>query len=577
MALMFVAQIFAQEKPNILLIQADDLGYCDLSIHGNPVIKTPNLDKLGRESLRFTHFYVHSVCSPTRASLLTGRYSWRTGVWGVHGGCDFMNLDEVTIAEVLKGAGYTTGMWGKWHTGKTDGYYPWDRGFDEAYFAKLYKYSSNTGLLNGKPHTLNGWTCSGLTDMAIEFIRKNREGPFFAYLPYLTPHGVWHAPPEEIEAYQKQGLSREFATLAGMITYMDKNVGRLMAALDAAGLRENTIVMFMSDNGPTQKGGLKPGDPKLTNQEWRQRNTPLQLHGNKGTTWQNGIRSPLFIRWPGIAEPGTCDKPLSVMDVFPTFAEITKAKRPANGKSIDGRSFAKLIANPKSTWPDREIFVSNPMAPKQKTNRRDKKVNPNITEASVLRSRQDMGMITAKYKYLETKGLYDLVADPRESKDLRKSQPEIAKRMQRSSQDFLEDILEKDDAFTRPVFLVGLRGAATSLIWAYGAAHVEGKILNENHALSNWVSNGDSADFDLLVKTAGTYAVEVNGKGVFGAKLSAAVRGGKPVVVYTKMPKDITSCKGVALSKGEIRLTLSLQASGGKKFSLNKIMLHRLE
>jgi len=122
----------AEERPNILLIQADDLGYCDLSIHGNPVIKTPNLDKLGEASLRFTHFYVHSVCAPTRASLMTGRHFLRTGVSAVHAGKDFMKLDEVTIAEVLKEAGYRTGMWGKWHSGKTDGYYPWDRGFDEA-------------------------------------------------------------------------------------------------------------------------------------------------------------------------------------------------------------------------------------------------------------------------------------------------------------------------------------------------------------------------------------------------------------------------------------------------------------
>jgi len=518
------------------------------------VIKTPHLDKLGEQSLRFTRFYVHSVCAPTRASLMTGRHFWRTGVSAVHAGKDFMNLDEVTIAEVLRGAGYRTGMWGKWHSGKTDGYYPWDRGFDEAYYATLYRHSSNTGLLNGKTHTLPGWTCSGLTDMAIEFIRKNKNRPFFAYVPYLIPHGLWDAPPDEVAAYRKRGLSKNFATLAGMITFMDKNVGRLMAALDEAGLRKNTIVIFMSDNGPTQHCGRGSTLAKLTDAEWRQRNTPLLLRGNKARVWENGIRSPLFVRWPAVAKPGVCNEPLSVMDVFPTLMEIAKAKLPEHGKALDGRSFAGLLADPAAAWPDRNVFVDNP-------------------------DRGGAAVVTARYKYLEGRnektGLFDLTDDPRETRDLCKSQSAVAEKMRKASKAFHGNILKEGGAFRRPVFLIGHNGAASTFFWAYGAAQVEGGLKITNHALANFAGTKDKAFFDLVVETAGSYAVRIREKIPSGALFASTA--GSTAPVYSGMPEDLSSCEGLSLPVGKVRLTLGMNKAAGQTFNLTRIYLDRLE
>lgn len=185
----------ARERPNIVLIMVDDLGYDDLSVHGNPIVETPSLDQLALSSVRFTDFTVAAVCAPTRASVLTGRHHYRTGVSGVHGGRDFMRLEEVLILQVLADHGYATGIWGKWHAGKTAGYLPWDRGFDEGYYAELYVNENSYGYTREGLVKHNKWVSEVITDHAIDFIdRQREEKPFFAYLSFLAPHEPWEAP-----------------------------------------------------------------------------------------------------------------------------------------------------------------------------------------------------------------------------------------------------------------------------------------------------------------------------------------------------------------------------------------------
>ena len=204
------------ERPNFLLLLADDMGWDDLSLHGNTFIETPNLDRFAKESVQFSRYYVNPVCAPTRASLLTGRHFLRTGVSHVHGGKDFLALDEITAADVLKDNGYRTGMWGKWHSGKTEGYFPWQRGFEEAYMAGLYQHRNNQGLLNGEPIEHKGWTTDVLVDYAIDFMQRHQNEPFFAYVPFLSCHAPLDARHERIDDYMQKGISRSLAMVYAM-------------------------------------------------------------------------------------------------------------------------------------------------------------------------------------------------------------------------------------------------------------------------------------------------------------------------------------------------------------------------
>ncbi len=344
----------AGSRPNIILILADDLGYSDLGIHGNRLVETPNLDRFASGSVQFSNFYVTPVCATTRAALLTGRHFLRTGVSHVHGGKDFLHLDEVILADELKQEGYATGIWGKWHSGKTPGYFPWERGFDEAFMAALYNYQDNVGLFNGEKMETRGWVTEVLTDQAIDFIRRNREGPFFAYIPYLTCHAPLHAPEEYVQKYINKGLSENLSTLYGMVDHLDFHLGRLFNALDEMGLSENTVVLFLSDNGPAIINGV------LTDEDRRTRYVN-GLRGHKGNIWENGIRSPLFVRWNGKIHPSTVDHLADVTDLFPTLLELAGGGEALAGLNLDGRSIVPYLEGSGEVLPGKEVFLyANP-------------------------------------------------------------------------------------------------------------------------------------------------------------------------------------------------------------------------
>ena len=308
------------KQPNILIIQTDDLGYDDLSINGNTRSRTPNIDRLAESSVRFSNFMVNSVCSPTRGSLLTGRDFWRTGGEGLHGCKEFLHLDERTFGNVFQNAGYVTGMWGKWHNGKADGYWPWDRGFDEGYQADLYKYFPSSGYYNEFPNKTvheGEWSPKVLADYTIDFISRNK--------------------------YLKEGNSKTFATLLGMLEFVDDETGRVLQHLSDLGLDENTIVLFMSDNGPNKGGSKKhKGADVLTEAEWALRNNHGYL-GSKSRLWQNGIKSPLFVRWKGKYKPADVERLVTVTDIFPTLLDIANVALPNDNPALDGRSIKPYL------------------------------------------------------------------------------------------------------------------------------------------------------------------------------------------------------------------------------------------
>lgn len=289
----------ASRPPNVIIILTDDQAWGDLSSKGNTNLSTPNIDALGAAGATFTNFYVQPVCSPTRAELLTGRYSFRTGVYSTGGGGERMNVDETTLGDVFKQAGYQTAAYGKWHNGMQYPYHPNGRGFDDFYgfcsghwgdyFSPMLEH--NGAIVQGAGYLVDDFTSHGL-----DFMEKNRDQPFLLYLPFNTPHTPFQVPERNWKklkhktidslANRAEDLVQTRAALA-MVENIDENVGRILAKIEALGIEHQTIVLFFSDNGPAHH-------------RWN-----AGLKGKKGSTNEGGVRSPLLMKWPGVIQSGT--------------------------------------------------------------------------------------------------------------------------------------------------------------------------------------------------------------------------------------------------------------------------------
>ncbi len=308
------ASAAGKKLPNVVLIMTDDQGWGDIRSHDNDKINTPVMDSIAADGARFERFFVSPVCAPTRASLLTGRYHLRTGVHGVTRGRENMRSEEVTIAEALKGAGYATGCFGKWHNGRHYPYHPNGQGFDEfvGFCAGHWNnYFDTTLERNGRNYKSRGYISDVLTDEAIGFIEKNRSGPFFCYVPYNAPHSPFQVPDKYFDKYKARGLDDKLACIYGMCENLDDNIGRILKRLDDLKLADDTIVLFLTDNGPNSdrfNGNMK---------------------GRKGSINEGGVRVPLFVRWPGRIKPGTNITQIAAhIDLFATIVELCGAAMP---------------------------------------------------------------------------------------------------------------------------------------------------------------------------------------------------------------------------------------------------------
>lgn len=502
-------------SPNILIIQTDDMGFDDLSFHGRKDLETPNLDKLASQSVIFTDFTVSSVCAPTRASLLTGRHFLKTGVAGVHGGHDFVNLDEKLLPQFFKEAGYVTGIFGKWHSGKTDGYFPWDRGFDEAYMAKLYQYFPATGFYNDEPVTENRWTSDVVTDYAINFLKKNKEKKFLAYVPYMDPHGLWRAPKDRVKKYIDKGLDSGYATLCGMLDFVDENIGRLLKELDSLGLSKNTVVFFLSDNGP-QPSDKKYG--KLTEREWQQRN-PSGYPGWKAVNWANGMKSPLFVRWPNHFQPASVTRLVDVTDILPTLLDIIGMKNIKTGKPFDGRSITPYLYNQVNGLSERKVYSAKWYVQIGKSNAESYlPISPDVRKR-IKFSEQDLSIRDEHFKLMLNPVhtprpnllgnclLFDIKNDPLETVNVNEKFPEKEKSMLADLRAWYSDIVQNEKSFQAPVFQIGWNRKKEAAIPAYGASKITGNLVNHDHFLGNWKTKGDKADYKINVLIPGYYHV----------------------------------------------------------------------
>ncbi|MFC2076541.1 sulfatase-like hydrolase/transferase [candidate division KSB1 bacterium] len=416
-----------QKRPNVVLIMTDDQGYGDVGMRGNDIIQTPNIDRFTREGVDFARFYSCPVCAPTRAGLLTGRYHYRTGVIHTSRGGAKMDGDEVTIAERLRDSGYATGIFGKWHLGDNHPMRPQDQGFGDS-LVHLSGAIGQAGDIpnsyfdpvlwrNGRQVQTEGYCTDIFTEAAISFIETNRNRPFFLYLPTNAPHTPLEVAPEYSDPYKAMGLSDTTAKIYGMVANIDDNVGRLLARLDTLKLRENTIVIFMSDNGPQQ--------PRYN----------AGLRGLKASAYEGGIRVPFFIRWPDrFSGGGRIDRIAANIDIHPTLLDAC-AIGPVDSPTLDGVSLLPMLDGDNSSGLDRKIFIQchRSLEPKRY---------------------QNCAVLTDRYKLLgypdkfndeqfapprePTFELYDIPADPGEAEDLAGNYPEIVTRLRSAYENWFE-------------------------------------------------------------------------------------------------------------------------------------------
>jgi len=463
------------KRPNVLVILTDDQGWGDLSLHGNSNLSTPRIDSLGRAGAQFERFYVCAVCAPTRAEFLTGRYHPRAGVRGVSTGQERLNLDEHTIAQTFRAAGYATGAFGKWHNGSQPPYHPNSRGFDEYYgftsghWAHYFdtEMDHNGELVKGR-----GYITDDLTNHAIEFVSAKRSQPFFCYVPLNTPHSPMQVPDSYYEKFARfqpalkatdpaqEDLAMTRAALA-MVENIDWNVGRLLDRLRELRLEQDTIVVFFCDNGPNSwrwNGGMK---------------------GRKGSVDEGGVRSPLLIRWPGrIAAGRTIPQIAGAIDLLPTLTGL--AGIPAgNSKPLDGRSLAPLLTGAETNWPDRMIFSH--------WNKR-------------------ISVRTQRHR-LDAEGrLFDMVDDPGQSRDIAAEAPAEAQRLRAAVAAWGREVLPllgPDDrpypvGHTRLTYLPARDGVGT------GGVRRSNTAPNSSY-FTNWTQTADRIYWDVDVAKAGTY------------------------------------------------------------------------
>jgi len=412
------------KKPNVILLITDDQGYGDLGFTGNPWIKTPNIDKLASESIIFSNFHSGTTCAPTRAGLMTGRHNNRVGVWHTLMGRSLLRKNEITIADVFKNSGYTTGLFGKWHLGDNYPYRPHDRGFDEAFYhgsggvGQIEDYWDNdyfddTYFRNGVPEKTEGYCTDVWFNNAISFIEKHKDKPFFAYLSTNAPHDPFFAPQEYINMYKdnQDVVNPEFY---GMITNIDDNLGILRRKLEELDIADNTILIFMTDNGTS--AGMQRDAKGFLNRGYN-----AGMRGAKGSEYNGGHRVPFFIYWKDGKITGGRDVESisSFMDIMPTLLDLCEIEFPA--VEFDGQSLKPLIYNQGKDWPERIIIID--------TQRLDHPVKW-----------KNCAVMNDRWHLINGKELYDMDNDPGQTTDVSAQHPEIVEMLRQAYVSWWTDI-----------------------------------------------------------------------------------------------------------------------------------------
>ena len=396
----------ADDRPNVIVVLSDDQGYADFSCHGNPVLKTPNLDKLHAQSIRFIDFHVSPVCTPTRGQLLTGRDAMHNGAWSRESGHEMIHDGNTTMADIFKANGYATGHFGKWHLGDNYPFRPGDKGFDEsvtfggAAVHQTPDYWQNDNMDDFYRHKDGVWRqhkgyCTDVWfDLSIDFMKRcqDKERPFFVYLPTNAPHT-----PTYVEQKFSSQYTGRAAKFFGMIANLDENMGRLDSYLTESGLAPNTILIYMTDNGGAL--GLKTYD--------------AGLRGRKKDYFDGGHRAACFVRWPtgNLGRPRDIDELTQVQDILPTLIDLVHLESDKEtSEKLDGKSLAGLMTGRQSKLLDRKLVVqwSELDYPK----------------------RGHAAVMWKKWRLVHNTHLYNLADDPSQTNDVAAEHPEVVKAMQ---------------------------------------------------------------------------------------------------------------------------------------------------
>ncbi len=492
------------QHPNVIIVITDDQGYGDLGVTGNPHVKTPTIDQFAKESIRFNQFYVSPVCAPTRSSLMTGRYSLRTGVKDTYNGGATMATEEVTIAEMLNHAGYTTGCFGKWHLGDNYPSRPNDQGFDESlihlaggmgqvgdfttYFQKDSSYFNPVLWHNGEQEAYDGYCSDIFAENAINFIEQNKQSPFFCYLSFNAPHTPLQVPDEYYQLYKDIDPStgfedddRPFVKMSekdkeaarkvyAMVTNIDDNLNKLFEKLDELKIRDNTIVIFMTDNGPQQTRYV------------------AGMRGRKGNVYRGGVRVPFYLQYPALSKK---DKDIDVtaahIDILPTLAQLCNAELPTD-RTIDGKSLLPLIKGKEVKWQDRPLFSY--------WTRRFPELYNNIALQKGkyrLIGKTDYNSPISKFE------LFNFKDDPYEQNNLVEKEEAVALKLKKELDKHYQELIQSEHLINTPLIVVGSEHENPIILNRNDASGERG-IWNQKEIYGKWKVHIHKGNYNVKFK-----------------------------------------------------------------------------